>query len=42
MRGAVVVAEEAAYQAWLSKQQTFVELYKPSSTKKANLTPVKD
>ena len=28
MRGAVVVAEEAAYRAWLGKQQTFADLYK--------------
>jgi cytochrome c oxidase subunit II len=42
MRGAVVVAEEPAYQAWLAKQQTFAELYKHSNTRKANLTPAKN
>ena len=26
MRGSVVVAEEAAYQAWMDKQKTFAEL----------------
>jgi cytochrome c oxidase subunit II len=42
MRGAVVVAEEAAYQAWLGKQQTFADLYKDPRTMKANLIPAKN
>jgi len=39
MRGAVVVAEEEAYRAWLGKQQTFAERAVPK-TMKANLVPV--
>jgi cytochrome c oxidase subunit 2 len=38
MRGAVVVAEEDAYQAWLGKQQTFAERPVPG-TMKASLVP---
>ncbi|MGA0596152.1 cytochrome c oxidase subunit II [Enterovirga sp. CN4-39] len=36
MRGQVVVADEAAYQAWIDKQKTFAELYGPQRTKKAS------
>jgi cytochrome c oxidase subunit II len=39
MRGSVVVAEEAAYQAWLAKQQTFAELSGEPKTMKANYEP---
>ena len=36
MRGTVVVAEEAAYQAWLDKQKTFAELSGPAEDQKAS------
>jgi cytochrome c oxidase subunit 2 len=39
MRGSVVVAEAAAYQAWLEKQQTFAELSGGPRTLKANYEP---
>jgi cytochrome c oxidase subunit II len=39
MRGAVVVAEEAAYQTWLQKQSTFAELTGQPKTMKASLKP---
>jgi cytochrome c oxidase subunit II len=39
MRGSVVVAEEAPYQAWLEKQQTFAELSGRTRTVKANIRP---
>jgi cytochrome c oxidase subunit II len=39
MRGSVVVAEAAAYQAWLEKQQTFAELSGGARTLKANYEP---
>jgi cytochrome c oxidase subunit II len=39
MRGQVVVAEEAAYQAWLEKQKTFAELSGHPETTKANYLP---
>ncbi len=39
MRGSVVVAEEAAYQAWLEKQQTFAELYGQPKVMKADYKP---
>jgi cytochrome c oxidase subunit 2 len=39
MRGSVVVAEAAPYQAWLAKQQTFAELSGASRTMKANYEP---
>ena len=39
MRGAVVVAEEAPYQAWLEQQRTFAELSGPPKTMKASLRP---
>lgn len=42
MRGAVVVAEEAAYQAWLDKQQTFAGRSGQPKTMKANFTPAKN
>jgi cytochrome c oxidase subunit II len=41
MRGSVVVADEAAYQPWLEKQQTFAELYGQPRTMKANYKPAK-
>jgi cytochrome c oxidase subunit II len=39
MRGEVVVAEDAAYQAWLEKQKTFAELSGGPRTMKANYQP---
>jgi cytochrome c oxidase subunit 2 len=36
MRGQVVVADEAAYQAWVDKQKTFAELNGPLRTKRAS------
>jgi cytochrome c oxidase subunit II len=39
MRGAVVVAEEAPYQAWLGKQRTFAELSGRTKTMNAKLEP---
>jgi cytochrome c oxidase subunit 2 len=39
MRGSVVVAEAAPYQAWLDKQQTFAELSGEPKTMKANYEP---
>ncbi len=39
MRGQVVVAEEAAYQAWLEKQKTFAELSGPPRTLRAHYMP---
>jgi cytochrome c oxidase subunit II len=39
MRGAVVVAEEAPYQAWLGKQRTFAELSGRPKTMNAKLEP---
>src|SRR5215207_5164161 len=39
MRGSVVVAEAAAYQAWLEKQQTFAERSGGPRTLKANYEP---
>jgi cytochrome c oxidase subunit 2 len=42
MRGAVVVAGEAAYQTWLAKQQTFAELTGSSKAVKASFAPVRD
>jgi cytochrome c oxidase subunit 2 len=39
MRGAVVVAEEAPYEAWLGAQRTFSELQGQSRTKNAKLIP---
>jgi cytochrome c oxidase subunit 2 len=39
MRGAVVVAEEAPYEAWLRAQRTFSELQGQSRTKNAKLIP---
>ncbi len=39
MRGQVVVAEEAAYQAWLEKQKTFAELSGRPGPQKASYTP---
>jgi cytochrome c oxidase subunit II len=42
MRGAVVVAEEAAYQTWLQKQRTFAEIQARSKTMKADATPAKN
>jgi cytochrome c oxidase subunit 2 len=40
MRGAVVVAEEDAYQAWLGQQRTFAEQSGPTNkTMKANYVP---
>lgn len=39
MRGAVVVAEEAAYQAWLGEQRTFADLSSKTKTMKANFVP---
>jgi cytochrome c oxidase subunit II len=39
MRGAVVVAEEAPYQAWLGKQRTFAELSGRTKTINAKLEP---
>ena len=41
MRGKVVVAEEAKYQAWLEKQRTFAELSGQPKTMKANYEPAK-
>ena len=42
MRGKVVVAEEAKYQAWLEKQQTFAELSGQPKTMKANYKPASE
>jgi cytochrome c oxidase subunit II len=42
MRGAVVVADEPAYQAWLDKQNTFAELTGQTKTRKVELTPAKN
>jgi cytochrome c oxidase subunit 2 len=39
MRGAVVVEDEASYQAWLGKQQTFAERSGKLKTMKADSTP---
>jgi cytochrome c oxidase subunit 2 len=42
MRGAVVVADEPAYQAWLAKQRTFAELSGPRKAMRADAAPVKN
>jgi cytochrome c oxidase subunit 2 len=42
MRGAVVVAEAAAYQGWLDQQRTFAELSGAPKTMKASLTPARE
>ena len=42
MRGAVVVAEEAAYQGWLEQQRTFAEMSGQPKTMKASLTPARE
>ncbi|MBD0316739.1 MAG: cytochrome c oxidase subunit II [Nitrospiraceae bacterium] len=39
MRGAVVVADEAAYQTWLGEQRTFAELSGKTTIMKANFMP---
>jgi cytochrome c oxidase subunit 2 len=39
MRGAVVVADEAAYQTWLGEQRTFAELSGMTTIMKANFMP---
>ena len=39
MRGSVVVAQEAAYQAWLEKQPTFAQLYGEPKVMKADYQP---
>lgn len=39
MRGAVVVADEPAYQAWLGKQRTFADITGNAQTRKAELEP---
>jgi cytochrome c oxidase subunit 2 len=39
MRGAVVVAEAAPYEAWLEKQHTFAEVTGPTKTAKASVKP---
>ena len=39
MRGSVVVADQAAYQAWLEKQRTFAELSGQPNTMKASYKP---
>ena len=39
MRGAVVVEDEASYEAWLRKQQTFAEATQRLKTMKADSTP---
>jgi cytochrome c oxidase subunit 2 len=42
MRGAVVVADEPAYQAWLEKQRTFAEITGQAGTRKAEVTPAQN
>lgn len=39
MRGAVVVADEAAYKTWLGEQQTFAELSGKTTVTKVNFIP---
>jgi cytochrome c oxidase subunit II len=42
MRGRVVVAEQAPYQAWLDKQKTFAELSGEPRTEKASYRPASE